>query len=178
VTEQHNAQVLLNHQANHDSLTGLPNRAYADAWAVRALRADPPALTAVMFIDLDNIKNVNDGHGHHVGDAVIKTAAQRLRATLRADDFVARHGGDEFVALLFGHSDRSALEHLSERLHAAIAVPMRVAGATCSITASIGVAEVWPDDPRDAAQILRDADAAMYEAKVFRAATHYAENAR
>ena len=131
-----------------------------------------------MFIDLDNIKNVNDGYGHHVGDAVIKMAASRLRATLRANDFVARHGGDEFVALLFGHADRDALENLSSRLHAAIALPMHVAGVTCSITASIGVAEVLADDPRDATEILQDADAAMYKAKVYRAATHYAEIAR
>jgi diguanylate cyclase (GGDEF)-like protein/PAS domain S-box-containing protein len=176
VTEQHNAQIQLNHQAHHDALTGLPNRAYAEARVSRALQGDPPALTSVMFIDLDNVKNVNDAHGHHAGDMVIKTAAQRLRATLGTDDFLARHGGDEFVALLFGRADRNALGRLADRLHSALATPLDVAGTPYSLSASIGVAEVGPTDPRDASQILRDADAAMYRAKVYRAATHYADD--
>ncbi|MFI5507540.1 diguanylate cyclase domain-containing protein [Mycobacterium sp. NPDC051804] len=173
ITDQRDAQLQLKHQAHHDSLTGLPNRAYAEAQATRALQADPPTLAAVMFIDLDNIKTVNDAFGHYAGDAVIKTAAQRLRSTLRSEDLIARHGGDEFVALLFGNADYAALERLAERLHAALAAPLDVAGIACSLTASIGVTEVAPDDPRDAAEILRDADAAMYKAKVYRATTHF-----
>ena len=101
VTDERDAQLQLSHQAHHDSLTGLPNRAYAEAQATQALQADPPTLAAVMFIDLDNIKTVNDAFGHHAGDAVIKTAAERLRAALRSEDLIARHGGDEFVALRF-----------------------------------------------------------------------------
>jgi diguanylate cyclase (GGDEF)-like protein len=178
VTDQFQTHLRLNYQARHDSLTGLPNRAYAEARATRALRADPPELAAVMFIDLDNLKTVNDALGHHAGDTVIKIAARRLRSTVRSDDFVARHGGDEFVALLFGRADRTAVEHLADRVHAALAVPLDVAGTPCGVTASIGVAEVGPRDPRDASQILRDADAAMYKAKVYRAATHYAELAQ
>jgi diguanylate cyclase (GGDEF)-like protein/PAS domain S-box-containing protein len=173
VTDQRDAQLQLKHQAHHDSLTGLPNRAYAEAQATQALQADPPTLAAVMFIDLDNIKTVNDAFGHYAGDAVIKTAAQRLRATLRSEDLIARHGGDEFVALLFGNPDYSALERLAERLHAALAAPLDVAGIACSLTASIGVTQVAPEDLRDAAEILRDADAAMYKAKVYRATTHF-----
>jgi len=173
ITDQRDAELRLSHQAHHDSLTGLPNRAYAEAQATQALQTDPPTLAAVMFIDLDNIKTVNDAFGHYAGDAVIKTAAQRLRATLRAEDLIARHGGDEFVALLFGNADYSALERLAERLHAALAAPLDVAGISCSLTASIGVTEVAPDDRRDAAEILRDADAAMYKAKVYRATTHF-----
>ncbi|BBZ17663.1 sensor domain-containing protein [Mycolicibacterium gadium] len=173
VTDQRDAQLQLKHQAHHDSLTGLPNRAYAEAQATQALQADPPTLAAVMFIDLDNIKTVNDAFGHYAGDAVIKTAAQRLRATLRSEDLIARHGGDEFVALLFGNPDYSALEGLAERLHAALAAPLDVAGIACSLTASIGVTQVVPEDSRDAAEILRDADAAMYKAKVYRATTHF-----
>ncbi|MDG5483721.1 sensor domain-containing protein [Mycolicibacterium gadium] len=173
VTDQRDAQLQLKHQAHHDSLTGLPNRAYAEAQATQALQADPPTLAAVMFIDLDNIKTVNDAFGHYAGDAVIKTAAQRLRATLRSEDLIARHGGDEFVALLFGNPDYYALERLAERLHAALAAPLDVAGIACSLTASIGVTQVAPEDSRDAAEILRDADAAMYKAKVYRATTHF-----
>jgi diguanylate cyclase (GGDEF)-like protein/PAS domain S-box-containing protein len=173
ITDQRDAQLQLRHQAHHDSLTGLPNRAYAEAQATQALQTNPPSLAAVMFIDLDNIKTVNDAFGHHAGDAVIKTAAHRLRATLRSEDLIARHGGDEFVALLFGNADYPALERLTERLHLALAAPLDVAGISCSLTASIGVTEVRPDDPRDAAEILRDADAAMYKAKVYRATTHF-----
>ena len=176
VTEQRHAQLRLTHQAHHDSLTGLPNRAYAEQQVTRALHADPPALSAVMFIDLDNLKTLNDQFGHHAGDVVITTTARRLRAALRGEDFVARHGGDEFVALLFGHSDRAALEQLADRLHAALAKPLTVAGIPCHLTASIGVTEVRANDPREASQILQDADAAMYKAKVYRATTHYADD--
>lgn len=178
VTEQRESQLRLDYQAHYDSLTGLPNRAYADVLVSRALQADPRELSAVMFIDLDNVKYVNDAYGHHAGDIVITIAAQRLRSTLRRNDFVARHGGDEFVALLFGTADRVALEQLSDRIHAVMATPMDLAGNVCSITASIGVTEVTLEDGRDASQILRDADAAMYEAKVYRAVTHFAEPAQ
>jgi diguanylate cyclase (GGDEF)-like protein/PAS domain S-box-containing protein len=173
ITDQRDAQLQLRHQAHHDSLTGLPNRAFAETAATQALQADPPTLAAVMFIDLDNIKTVNDAFGHHAGDIVIKAAAQRLRATLRSEDLIARHGGDEFVALLFGNADNTALKRLAERLHAALATPLEVAGISCSLTASIGVTEVKPGDSRDAAEILRDADTAMYKAKVYRATTHF-----
>ena len=174
VTEQRDTQIRLNHQAHHDSLTGLPNRAYAEARASDALRAEPPTLAAVMFIDLDYVKSINDEHGHHAGDTVITHAAHRLRAALRSEDVIARHGGDEFVALLFGHTDRGALDRLTDRMHAALADPLDVAGIPCRLTASIGVTEVRPNDPRDASQLLRDADAAMYKAKMQRATTHYA----
>ena len=177
VTEQRNAQLRLLHEARHDALTGLPNRAYVEAQAEQALTATPPTLSAVMYIDLDNIKNVNDELGHHAGDAVITIAAERLRAGLRAEDFIARHGGDEFVALLFGPTDRTDLETLTERLHETLGEPLRVNGIERALTASIGVAEVRPADPRNAAQLLQDADAAMYKAKVYRASTHFVDDA-
>jgi diguanylate cyclase (GGDEF)-like protein/PAS domain S-box-containing protein len=178
VTDQHNARLQLDHQAHHDSLTGLPNRAYAEARTSQALLQDhAPALSAVMFIDLDNIKAINDAFGHHAGDLAIATAAQRLRSTLRSDDFLARHGGDEFVALLFGQADRAALKELAEQLHAGLATtPLDVAGTPRILTASIGIAQVRTADPRDAAQILRAADAAMYKAKQYRATTYFADN--
>lgn len=174
ITDQHNTHLSLNHQARHDSLTGLPNRAYAEAQISRTLQADSPDLAAVLFIDLDNVKTINDGYGHHAGDAVIRAAAHRLRATLRADDFVARMGGDEFVALIFGHTDRQALDDLTARLQTALSAPLDVAGDEWRVTASIGVVQLDPSRPRTAAEILRDADAAMYRAKSRRAATYYA----
>jgi diguanylate cyclase (GGDEF)-like protein len=176
ITRQYTEQVLLDHKAHHDSLTGLPNRAYAEARASDALQGHPPTLAAVMFIDLDNIKNINDVLGHHAGDLAITIAAQRLRAALRTGDFLARHGGDEFVALFFGHTHHAALKHLADRMHAALATPLDVAGTPCTLTASIGVTKVSPADHHDAAHILRDADAAMYKAKVHRATTHFADN--
>jgi diguanylate cyclase (GGDEF)-like protein/PAS domain S-box-containing protein len=176
ITDQHNTHLSLNYQARHDSLTGLPNRAYAEAQISRTLQAPSPDLAAVLFIDLDNVKSINDGYGHHAGDAVIRAAAHRLRATLRADDFVARMGGDEFVALIFGHTDRQALDDLTARLQTALSAPLDVAGHQWRVTASIGVVQVDPKRPRTAAEILRDADAAMYRAKARRAATHYADD--
>lgn len=176
ITDQHNNHRSLDHQARHDSLTGLPNRAYAEARITRALQVVPPTLAAVLFIDLDNVKTVNDGFGHHAGDTVIRAAAHRLRATMRAEDFVARIGGDEFVALVFGRSDRAALDHLTGRLHSALATPVDVGGAECRITASIGVVELKDSPPRTPAEIIRDADIAMYKAKARKAATRYADD--
>jgi diguanylate cyclase (GGDEF)-like protein len=176
ITDQRDAQLRLLHEARHDSLTGLPNRAYAEAQAAEALRADPPQLAAVMYIDLDNVKTINDALGHHAGDRVITIAADRLRSSLRGHDFIARHGGDEFVALLFAPADRADLEQLTGRLHAALGKPVTLNGVGRRLTASIGVAEVRRADPRDAAQLLRDADAAMYRAKAYRAATHFADD--
>lgn len=176
ITEQYTQQLLLDHKAHHDSLTGLPNRAYAEARAAHALQGHPPALAAVMFIDLDNLKNINDELGHHAGDVAITTAAGRLRAELRSDDFLARLGGDEFVALIFGHATHDALQRLSYRMHAALGRPLEISGTVCTLSASIGVAEVGFDDHRDAAHILRAADSAMYQAKAHRSTTRFAES--
>ncbi|MGK2882603.1 MAG: diguanylate cyclase domain-containing protein [Mycobacterium sp.] len=175
VTDQHNEYVLLNHRAHHDALTGLPNRVQVEARVSEALGTGDRALSAVMFIDLDNMKAINDERGHGAGDAVIKAVAQRLRNALRSADFVARLGGDEFVALLFGRTDRAALEQLAARLHSDLAAPLLVADTdhVVMVSASIGVASVAADDPRDAADVLADADAAMYVAKVMRIGTHY-----
>ena len=163
------------HQATHDSLTGLPNRAYALARISDALTLDGQrALSAVLFIDLDKLKVINDSLGHKAGDKVIQVAAQRLQRAVRPDDMIARLGGDEFVALLFGPTTRATLDQLSERLHATLAEPMRVGDSTPRISASIGIAAVGQRDQRDAAAILHDADLAMYEAKTTgRGKSHY-----
>lgn len=173
ITDQYNEHVLLTHRAHHDALTGLPNRAHVEAKVIQALTGGASDLTAVMFIDLDNMKAINDELGHQAGDAVIKTVAQRLRTALRSEDFVARLGGDEFVVLVFGRTDRDALEQLAARLHAELASPLHVVGTSCAVTASIGVTTVTTEDPREAAQILHDADTAMYVAKLRRDGTHF-----
>jgi diguanylate cyclase (GGDEF)-like protein len=166
IATQRAASERLAHQATHDSLTGLPNRAYVLARIPDALTQDrKSALSAVLFIDLDKLKVINDSLGHEAGDTVIRTAAQRLRRAVRPDDVIARLGGDEFVALLIGPSTCVALDQLSDRLHATLAEPTRGGDATLRLSASIGIATIGQHDQRDATAILHDADLAMYEAK-------------
>lgn len=175
ITTQHHAHQHLTYQATHDALTGLPNRAHIVAHAAKALeRQDERALAAVLFIDLDNLKPINDSLGHHAGDQVLQTAARRLQRALRKYDTVGRLGGDEFVALLTGPIDRSELDQLADRLHYALEEPVLIAGATLHTRASIGIVHVEPGDTRDAATLLRDADLAMYMAKTAgRGTTHH-----
>ncbi len=178
ITARHNANARLQYEATHDPLTGLLNRTQIvssvdDALAGRATAA-PAELSAVMFIDLNNLKTVNDCHGHDAGDAMIRMAAHRLQAGLRSSDLIGRLGGDEFVALLYGPIDRAGLEQLAARLHETLAEPFVIAGTTHRISASIGVTELRPGDARDVAAILRDADLAMYRAKAGGLGTAYA----
>lgn len=166
VSKQRTASERFAYQATHDALTGLPNRPYVIARIEDALTSDSPnVLSAVLFIDLDKFKEINDSMGHEAGDTVLRTAAQRLERSVRPDDLVARLGGDEFVALLFGPTTRGELDRISDRLHATLAEPTRIGNATHRISASIGIAPVGEHDERDAAAILNDADRAMYEAK-------------
>jgi diguanylate cyclase (GGDEF)-like protein/PAS domain S-box-containing protein len=156
----------LAHQANHDALTGLPNRAHVLAKVTQALHASGEnALGAILFIDLDNLKVINDTLGHQAGDTALKIVADRLRHAVRPDDLVARLGGDEFVAVLCGSITSAEVDRLSERLHTVLSEPATIGGATVRLGASVGIAEVRPDDDRDAAELLRDADLAMYSAK-------------
>jgi diguanylate cyclase (GGDEF)-like protein/PAS domain S-box-containing protein len=175
ITAQHNASTQLAYLANHDTLTGLPNRAQLVARVADGLDSNTePPLAAVMFIDLNDLKAINDSLGHEAGDQLITVAAHRLRDGLRSGDVVGRLGGDEFVALVFGRIDRTALHDLAARLHAILAEPVSVGGISRGIAASIGVTEIHPNDPRDAAAILRDADRAMYRAKAAGTATGFA----
>ena len=166
VTTQRTASERLAHLATHDALTGLPNRAYVLARISDALTRDGDgALSAVLFIDLDRFKDINDSLGHEAGDTVLRTAAERLQRAVRPDDLVARLGGDEFVALLFGPTASGVLDQVSERLHATLVAPTRIGGTAVNVSASIGIAPVGERDKRDAAAILNDADLAMYVAK-------------
>jgi|GEM_PF-507060 len=172
ITERHNAHRQLLHQATHDLVTGLPNRARVLASMAESIGATQYRLGAVLFIDFDNFKAINDALGHHVGDNVLKIAAQRLAYALRCDDVVGRVGGDEFVALLAAPVEPAEVDDLANRLHAALAEPIAVDRQTGSattryvwISASIGLVNVLADDSRSAEEILRDADLAMYQAK-------------
>jgi diguanylate cyclase (GGDEF)-like protein/PAS domain S-box-containing protein len=183
ITEQHNAHLRLTYQATHDLVTGLPNRAHILTLISEAIGSDEHRLGAVLFIDMDKFKSVNDALGHHAGDTVLQIAAQRLRRALRSDDVVGRVGGDEFVALLAAPIGRVQVDDLGNRLHAALEEPIVIshesdcARTVCAqITASIGVVTVRIDDHRDAVEILRDADLAMYQAKTTgRATSHFNE---
>jgi diguanylate cyclase (GGDEF)-like protein/PAS domain S-box-containing protein len=175
ITAQRTASERLAFEATHDSLTGLPNRAHVVTRVTEALESvGHHVLAAVLFIDLDNLKTINDSLGHDAGDDVLRSVAQRLCRAVRSDDVVARHGGDEFVALLIGQIARPDLDALAERLHATLSEPVVIEGVTVRIGASIGIVVIENNDPRGAAQILRDADTAMYAAKTTgRGKSHY-----
>jgi diguanylate cyclase (GGDEF)-like protein/PAS domain S-box-containing protein len=172
ITEQHDAHQRLIYQATHDLVTGLPNRAHVLALITEAITADEHRLGAVLFIDMDKFKSVNDALGHHAGDTVLQIAAQRLRRGLRLDDVVGRVGGDEFVALLAGPIAPTDVEDVVNRLHAALEEPIVIedendcARTVCArVSASIGIVTVRAEEKRGAVEILRDADLAMYDAK-------------
>jgi diguanylate cyclase (GGDEF)-like protein/PAS domain S-box-containing protein len=165
VTEAHELQDRLRHEALHDPLTQLANRAlFADEMRV-ALRPPPPspaAGAAVLVIDLDDFKIVNDTLGHHAGDALLVAVAARLRGCARPADTVSRLGGDEFGVLLPGVSMPNATL-IAERVRAAFAAPVTVDGRELTIGASVGLAVSAPGETPDA--LLRRADAAMYSTK-------------
>ena len=164
VGERHRTQRALEHQAMHDALTGLPNRSLLLDRLEQALRAGSRdgSVVAVLFLDLDQFKMVNDAHGHHAGDALLLDVAARLAAVLRSDETLARFGGDEFV-LVCGHTDADEAALVAQRLAAALAAPFVLPGGQrLYVTASVGIA-VSP--PEAAEALLQQADAAMYEAK-------------
>ena len=166
ITEHRSAHDRLVHQATHDPLTGLPNRTQVLTHVADALESDDEhRLAAVLFIDLDNFKVINDSLGHHVGDNVLQIVAGRLRHAVRTQDVVARIGGDEFVVLLAGPIERDAIDHLANRLQDAMFEPIVIADAARHVGASIGIVEVHRDERREADEILHDADRAMYRAK-------------
>ena len=153
------SQAVIRHQAQHDALTTLPNRnLFGERVASAAERGQP----AVLFVDLDDFKRVNDSLGHAVGDALLITVADRLRACVRPDDTAARLGGDEFAVLL-ASADADGAALVAQRILARLGEPFDLGGTTVSVRASIGIATT-SSDRRDA-DLLRDADVAMYVAK-------------
>ncbi len=156
----------LRHMAQHDPLTGLPNRALFSDRLNQALAhaRRHKGQFAVIFLDLDNFKPVNDNHGHAVGDAVLQQVSRRLQDSIRASDTVARMGGDEFVVLMpsLAHSE-TALD-LAEKIRQAVREPCTIVGLQLHITCSIGIA-VYPQDGTDEFSLTRSADEAMYRAK-------------
>jgi diguanylate cyclase (GGDEF)-like protein/PAS domain S-box-containing protein len=166
VTEIINYQQQLERQANYDGLTGLANRNLLQdrlrqgiAYAQRRSRQ-----LALLFIDLDNFKLVNDSLGHEAGDRLIREVALRLKACMREDDTVSRLGGDEFVVALFDVDNDDLVLHAMQRIVAEMARPFPIGDRDLYVTSSIGVS-VYPKDGEDGITLLRNADTAMYRAK-------------
>lgn len=166
IHERRKAQERLRHLAQHDPLTGLANRTLFDDRLKQALASatrDQTSL-ALMFIDLDEFKPVNDQFGHGVGDLLLQEAAQRMLLCLRDSDTVSRIGGDEFMVLLRNVEHESDALLVSEKIRASMAQPFRVAGHTLNISCSIGLA-LYPQHGNDNLSLSMNADQAMYEAK-------------
>jgi len=166
ITQMKDYQRQLEHIAHFDALTSLPNRVLLADRLQQALthcvRRD--LLVAVVYLDLDGFKIVNDTHGHGLGDELLVALAQRMKAALRDGDTLARIGGDEFVAVLVDLDRAQDAEPVLERLLRAAAEPVALASATLQVSASIGVT-VYPQDNSEVDQLLRHADQAMYVAK-------------
>ncbi|KAA2214890.1 two-component system response regulator [Teichococcus oryzae] len=166
ITERKQAERRLSHMVHHDALTGLPNRAHLRDRLRRELargrRGDH--VFALMFLDLDRFKAVNDAYGHHLGDALLHDAAQRLTEAMRPGDMVARLGGDEFAILLADISGQEQAEELAAEVMATLSAPFQFEGMSLSVTASIGIT-LHPRDGTDPDELLRNADLAMYRAK-------------
>jgi diguanylate cyclase (GGDEF)-like protein len=158
------------YQALHDPLTDLPNRTLIRDRVDQAIRAAERegASVAVMVMDLDSFKEVNDSLGHHNGDRLLRATAGRLKGALRASDTIARLGGDEFAVLLPQLTEHEDAEQAAEKILAALEVPFLLEGLTLEIGASIGIA-IYPSDGDDADTLFQRADVAMYAAKEHRA---------
>lgn len=164
--EQHEHMHRLAFQAHHDTLTGLPNRALFEDRLRQALEVARRTQhkVAVLFIDLDRFKQINDTFGHAVGDTLLVQLARRFEVCVRASDTLARRGGDEFMLVLPEISEVSQVTRVAHRLHEMLRMPFLVEGNELFLSASIG-ASVYPDDGIDAGTLQRNADAAMYRAK-------------
>lgn len=165
--ERMRAERKLTYQASHDALTGLPNRVQLLERLARAIagsRGDANACFAVLFLDLDRFKLVNDSVGHAVGDELLVEAGRRIVGTVRGTDMVSRLGGDEYAILAEGLDGPGMAEELGRRVLAALGAPMWIAGRELFPTASIGIA-MWHPRYQRGEEMLRDADAAMYRAK-------------
>tara|TARA_R100000306_G_scaffold25596_2_gene28932 strand:- start:207806 stop:210364 length:2559 start_codon:yes stop_codon:yes gene_type:complete len=166
ITQQKKVDQLVEYQANYDMLTELPNRSlFIDRLENALLQAQRRSTRiAVLFIDLDNFKSVNDNLGHDAGDELLVEAARRIKSCVRAEDTVARHSGDEFVALLVDVFSTSVVSRVADRMVASMRKPFRIDERQIYCSVSIGVS-FYPDDGGDADTLVIKADQAMYEVK-------------
>ena len=166
IAERRQAEARVHHMAYYDALTGLPNRALLADRLERAMATAERAnrKLAVMFLDLDRFKNINDSLGHLTGDYLLKEVAQRLVGAVRTSDTVARLGGDEFVVVAPGVRGNGECAAVGDKIIAALAEPFLIDGRTLHISPSIGIC-LYPEDGLDVDALMRHADAAMYAAK-------------
>ena len=166
ITERKRNEASLHHLAHYDTLTGLPNRAlfYATLERTLAQATHHGWGVAVLFIDLDNFKGVNDTLGHSIGDELLSQLGNRLVKCVRTRDVIGRLGGDEFALILVMNDCRAGAALVAAKVRAALQAPFRLMGHDVTVTASIGVT-LFPDDTRDSTTLLRYADMAMYRAK-------------
>lgn len=166
ISESMSHQSALEYQANHDALTGLPNRNMLNERLQQAISTAKRShhLMALVFVDLDHFKFVNDTLGHDIGDLVLKTIAERLTSCLRDADMAARPGGDEFLLILVEHENTDSISAVIRRILDMIAQPILVDAQTLHVTCSIGIS-LYLQDGDDAITLLKNADTAMYHAK-------------
>ena len=166
ITERKMAERMIKHIALHDTLTNLPNRACFQDGLDRACRAAKRdgSKVAVLFLDLDHFKDINDTLGHSAGDKLLIEIAERLRTCVRSNDLIARLGGDEFVIVVDQQCDPASISYLADRITKAIEVPYQIDGVTVHAGISIGIT-IFPDDGNDSEKLLGNADLALYEAK-------------
>ena len=154
------------HQALHDQLTGLPNRAHFDTRLEQAIAsAKRHRLTlAVMFFDIDDFKQINDVHGHAIGDGVLREVASRLTRLCRDEDAVCRNGGDEFLCCVMNPKGQANIQRIAQKILSKLREPIELDSLTLSVDVSIGIS-VYPANGVSGEQLIQDADAAMYSAK-------------
>ncbi len=166
ITDQKIAEARIQHLATHDSLTGLPNRAMFNQLLTHALSSAQrhERMFAVLFIDLDRFKFINDTLGHVAGDQLLQEITERFKKALRASDVIARLGGDEFVVLVEEVKSVDKVRTVARKLLSAAIKPLLLLGRECRVTASIGIA-LYPQDGEDGQTLMKNADIAMYFAK-------------
>jgi diguanylate cyclase (GGDEF)-like protein len=165
ITERKEAEKHLHHLAHHDTLTGLPNRTlfYQTLRKTLAQAADGGWLVAVLFIDLDRFKNVNDTLGHAIGDELLDQFSNRLVQCVRIRDTVGRLGGDEFAMILVMPDSQQGAAAVANKIRDVLRAPFNLHGHEVSVTASIGIT-LYPDDATDPATLVKYADTVMYQA--------------
>ena len=166
ITERRQAETRLAYMANYDSVTGLPNRHLLRERLDRAIKHEARSHRhlAIMFLDLDNFKSINDTLGHDVGDRVLQVVANRLLACLRESDTVARIGGDEFTALVEDMTTMESIAALAQQIIDSLSLPFPLDGREMFCTVSVGIA-IYPDDSESLDGLMKSADSAMYRAK-------------
>ncbi|WP_235872306.1 bifunctional diguanylate cyclase/phosphodiesterase [Siminovitchia acidinfaciens] len=164
ISERKKSERMLKHFAYHDALTGLPNRRLFMTKLRSAVRDENTTGLAVMFMDLDRFKYINDTWGHDAGDLVLMEAARRIRETIAPTDIVSRLGGDEFTIILTNNPDQEKVEQVAKKIQISFLSPFDVGGNFYSLSASIGIS-IFPEDGKEADKLLTRADTALYNVK-------------